>query len=257
MALAALLCCAGALPARAVENKYDVLAKTLAPIAAVLAEREGGGTRALSAEISVISMTGLEPDYEFMRLELALESPDKLLLRGPSQTMTLVRDGEKIWLSPGARARTAIAGIGALPPLDPAFRLGPFRLPIPAKQLAFLPALFSVTDAGDGSVNGRACRVLALRLMPELARSAKLEDWNARLYVDADYKPVQLQVRNLSWEITLLFDKVVYADKLPAETWAPPGDDVLRLSAPEFKQLVDWALGNFGAAAKARLETGG
>ncbi len=48
--------------------------------------------------------------------------------------------------------------------------LGPLVLPVPQKELVFLPVLFQVADKGTEKVIGEPCRVLDVQLMPQLAK---------------------------------------------------------------------------------------
>jgi hypothetical protein len=84
--------------------------------------------------------------------------------------------------------------------------------------------------------------------MPELAKSLKVAQWAARVWVRADYKPARITLAKPQWHIAVDFGKVEYAPSLPAATWQPSADqagDVLHLDAVRFKQLLDAAMRSF------------
>ena len=226
------------------ENAYDLLGKTLAPFVNLLTAKNAG--RALSADVSVVEMTGLPAENAGLRVNLSMENPDKLRLRAKvlGADSAVCRNGQQLWAAPGA-------AIGALlnqlptsaAPAKPEGRLEDFVLQLPENQLAFLPALFQVTDEGDESVNGESCRVLDLTLIPELARSAGEGDWSARIWVRSGGKLAKLELLKPHWHVTVAFDRLDFTGPLPAGTWQPPADqaaDVLRLDAAKFKQLLSF-----------------
>jgi hypothetical protein len=128
-----------------------------------------------------------------------------------------------------------------LPPLDKKFRLEPFQLPVPEKQLVFAPVLFQVTESAPESISGQPCRVLDLKLMPELARALDATEWSARLWIRSDYRPARLLVARPGWQATVLIEQVQFSPSLPAETWQPGAeqrDDVLKISPARYQQLL-------------------
>lgn len=230
----------------AADHKYDVLARLLMPFASLLAERSIGPHRAAQLSARLEAMTDLPPALVGGRVELALESPDKLRLRAPvlGEMLTIARDGQRLWVAPGARAAAMLEAASAgkkLPPSDPKARLAPFRLPIPEKQLVFLPALFRVADGGEETLDGTPCRVLGLELAPEVARSLEAEGWSASVWVRANGTPARLVLRSADWEIAVRFERVEFSKALPASTWqsAPEeSSDVLKLTPADYFRLL-------------------
>ena len=228
---------------RAAEHRYDVLSKLLTPFLQVFGKNLKNPNRAVTLSLRLEKMSGLPQALAGTRAELALQAPDQLLVRGPllGEEITLCRRGQELWAAPGAKlqALLALAAVRKkLPPLDPEVRLEPFALPLPEKQLVFLPAFFQVRDAGVEAIDGEECRVLDLALMPELERSLEERGWAARVWVRADYKPARLVVTRPGWEIAVRFEKVTFSPKLPDSTWQPPDADVLKLDPPHFQQLL-------------------
>jgi hypothetical protein len=243
-ALAALLC---AVPtACAAENKYDVLAKLLMPFANLLAEKSRNPQRAVQLTAQLERMTDLPPALVGARAELVLEYPDKLRVRGPvlGETLTICRDGQKLWVSPGSKASALLQLATAekrLPAVDPKARLTPFRLPVPEKQLVFLPALFRVEDGGRDLVGDKGCRVLGLQLASELEQSLKAGGWSARVWVGEKGAPLRLIVEQPGWDIAVRFERVEFSKSLPPTTWQPDAAesaDVLKLTPGQYLQLL-------------------
>jgi len=231
---------------RAEENRYDVLSKTLNPFLSVFAKDRKSEEPGFALNLRVEQSTDLPTELRGSSAEIALQAPDKLRLRGPllGETFTIVRDGDDVWISPGAAARALLEATVAgreLPKADKKFKLGDFRLPIPEKQLKLLTALFSVKDQGFDAVDGVECRVLDVTLMPELASSLDAEGWVGRLWVRPDYTPLRLTLARKGWNIVLRFDDVRFSKSMPGSTWKPgadEADDVLKLSAKEYSRFL-------------------
>lgn len=232
-------------PANARENAYDVLAKALMPFVQVFAKKAKGANRAVSMELRLESMTDLPEGMADAKAELALEAPDKLRVRAPilGEALTIARDGQKLWVAPGDKAAALMALAESqhqLPSADKKFKLEPFRLPVPEKQLVFFPVLFQVRDAGDDVVDADPCRLLDVQLMPELARSLGVTGWSARLWVRADGRPARVTVSREGWAVQVRIEALTFAPSLPEETWAPAeGENALPITPARYKQLLD------------------
>jgi len=234
-------------PLFAKENPYDLLGRALMPFVSVLAEHAATPNRALLLSVRLEQMTDLPAEFAGAHADLALQYPDKLRLHAPIQgeDLTICRNGQEVWIYPGSRASALLQKLEAehkLPKPDPKFRLAPFRLPVPEKQLVFLPALFQVEDAGQEVIDGETCRVLGLQLNPTLARSLEVETWSARLTLHADARPVRLTLRNQAeWSGSVRFDTVKFQPSLPPETWQPSADqaaDVTKIPPLRYNQFL-------------------
>ncbi len=238
--LAALLAAA---PLRAEENRYDVVSKLLTPFIGVLAKTTRSPNRALLLSGRLERLTGVPPELAGATAEVALQFPDRLRIRGPvlGEEVTICRDRQQVWVTPSARVKTLLEVATTqkrFGKVDADARLEPLQLPLPEKQLVFLPALLVVKDAGTEAVDGESCRVLDLALMPELEKSLKETGWSARVWVRPNYRPARLVLKRPGWELAVKFDRVEFSAQLPAETWTPPSEDVLTLDAPRFRQLI-------------------
>jgi hypothetical protein len=243
---ALIIACLVSPSAPAEEPRYDVLSKTLTPFLAVFAKDRKSEDRAFALKLRIEQSTDLPTELRGARAELALQAPDKLRLRGPllGETFTIVRDDEKVWIAPGAVARAlldaAVAG-KSLPKADKKFKLGEFKLPFPEKHLKLLTALFSVKDLGFDTVDEIKCRVLDVKLMPELASSIEAEGWVGRLWIRPDYTPLRLTLARKGWHMVIRFDEVQFAKSLPESTWQPGPEeagDVLELTPKEYSRFL-------------------
>ncbi|HYR58018.1 MAG TPA: hypothetical protein VEO95_05295, partial [Chthoniobacteraceae bacterium] len=143
--------------ARADENRYDVLGKMLAPFVNVLAKNTRNPNRALSLAARLERLTGAPPELAGTRAELSLQYPDRALIHGPilGEDLTVCRDRQRVWAVPGAKVKALLdlaAAQKKLRPVDPDSRIAPLQLPVPEKELVFLPMLFVVKDAGAEDV---------------------------------------------------------------------------------------------------------
>ena len=175
------------------------------------------------------------------------------------QAVTICRDGQKLWAYPDLTIEALIATQN-LPKSDSDFTLAPFQLPVTDKELVFLPVLFKVHDQGGATLDGADCRILDVTLMPELARSLKVQGWVARLWVRSDYSIAKFDILLHGWHVVVSVKKLIYAPSLPAESWQPSPDeakDVTQITPSRFKQLLDAAAASIAAAKKPAANTGG
>ncbi len=231
---------------RAEENRYDLLGRTLMPFVNVFAKSTSSPNRAISFTLKLEQMTDMPPALAGSRAEIAVEYPDKLRLHGPvlGEDITICRKGQEVWAYPGSKVEALLATAAAakkLPKADPKFQLKPFGLPLPEKDLVFLPALFQIKDVGSEPLDGTACRVMDLFLMPELARAMKAQGWGARAWLSSEAKPVRISVAKPGWLVVVRFENLTFAPKLPDSTWEPTSEqagDVLKLDAVRYQQLL-------------------
>jgi hypothetical protein len=234
-------------PAAARENPYALLGRCLAPFVNLVAVETKNPNRALSLSVRLEQMTGLPEELRGAHADFAVQAPDKLRVHAPVQgeELTICRKGQEVWVFPGSKAGEVLKKLEAakkLPPANPKFRLAPFGLPIPEKQLVFIPALFQVHDAGTEAIDGVACQVLDLQLNSMLAHSLKAEDWTARLWVRPDATPARLFLQQGSaWSATVKFETVTFQPALPTATWDPLPEqigDVAKIPPIRYNQLL-------------------
>ncbi len=245
-ALPLLLLAAFAMKAGAVENAYDVLGKVLLPLAQVLAESPKTPNRAVKLSFRLEGATGALESAAGEAAQLKIEVPDHLKFIAPwgGEQVTLVRRGPELWAFPGGRLKALLADpamVKHLPPPDPKFKLQPLHLPIPEKQLAFLPVLFSVRDGGMSALDGEECRVLDVGVTPALSKSlAMREGTTARLWVGDAYRLAKLQLQTGETSVVLQVAEMKLLRTFPKEEWLPTPEqssDVLLLSPVLYDQL--------------------
>ncbi len=224
------------------ENRYDLLSRVLAPLVGLFGEH--GGNRAVTIQAQIETSA---PDQVAIPVDISIQYPDKLRLHATvhGEEVTVWRNGQELWAAPKQRIEAAVERQDKnpkSPAADPAYRLPPFRLPIPDKEIVFLPALFEVTDAGDQTVDGTVCVALDLRLNSTLARSLKQADWSARLAVRPDGKPALLAVKSQDGpQFTARITSIEYKRSLPQETWLPaPAEaaSALKISPGRYEALL-------------------
>ncbi|HEY3901278.1 MAG TPA: hypothetical protein VGM54_21900 [Chthoniobacter sp.] len=231
---------------QAQDNRYDLLGRMLMPIVNVFAKNTSNPNRALSCTLKLEQMTDLPAALVGSQAELAVEYPDKMRLRAPilGEDITVCRHGEELWTYPGSKVEAVLKAAAEqkkLPKLNSKFRLEPFSLPIPEKELVFLPTLFQAKDVGSEPLDGVTCRVIDIYLMPELARALKAQGWGARVWIQPDAKPARISVAKPGWMAVVHFDQLQFAPKLPESTWEPTSEqaaDVLKLDPARFQQLL-------------------
>jgi len=249
-ALLALAALALAGRVEAQENPYDVLGKALMPIANVFARDASGQAtvHALVLDAHLVEASKLPPELQGQAVHLALMTPDAVLVQAPiaGEILTVCRDGDSLWATPGSKIQSLLEPATAdesekkkkKRQSEAAKMMGPLELPVPQKDLVFLPVLFQVADAGEEAVAGAPCRVLDVQVMPELAKKLHAEDWTARLWVGADYGIVRIALTGPDWSGTVAIDKLAFPAELPDATFQPQGTDVLTLTPEQFLELI-------------------
>jgi hypothetical protein len=245
----AMLLAAAAPAASAAENPYDLFAQTIAPFIDLFAG--DGRNKTMTLEVRIVSAVGLNPKLPGVRATIALGMPDRFSLTAITRddVVTLCRDGQKAWVAPGGPAREII---GKLAPglltakEDAAAHLADFALPIPRKQLVLLPVLFAIDDIGDQEIAGESCRVIDVRLMPELAQSLKTEHWVARLWITSTRIPRRIQLQRGRTAVLVAIDELAFPPAFPDSTWAPAAaGDVIELNATQVELLIKRLFGYF------------
>jgi len=222
-----------------VANPYDILSRVLVPIASVFSPE--AKQHALSATLVLEEMTDLPPELAGTRVELLLQPPDRVLLRGlyGGKMVTICRAGDSVWIAPGTPPFDTLAT--PLPGEPPHKKkkhhsegLGLMELPFPPQQLALLPILFQAKDVGEE----KGLRTLEVKLMAELSRSLGVEDWSVRLSLDAAEQPARLRLLGPGWSLAARVERLEYATALPAATWQAPVDAV-RLAPQQIQYWMD------------------
>ena len=212
------------------ENPYDLIGKIFQPLWGVLLAESNGTNRAATLSLEMSDVSGRLPENMKGATLLAnVQFPDKVKLQAPvlGETFTVCRNGNEVWVTPGSKVKFLISSFNVVPKKTARLNT-PISLPITPQQAIFLPALFSVSrpDVAEvQSLNGEDCRVLTVGLMPELARSTKAEDFQARIWVASGYTPRRVEVKRRDFSTSVDIRSLTYAASLPASTWQPAETD--------------------------------
>jgi hypothetical protein len=238
-------------------NPYQALSDALQPFVNLMVSQPTSPERAARCTLRLVEMTGVQENLADLRVEAAVQYPDRWLLRGAllGEPSAVCRVGQRVWVMPGKKVEFLISQAKDLPPADPSFRLGPFAPPIPEKQLVWFPVLFKITGDTSEDLDGIRCRVLEFSLAPELARPLKAEGWRVRLWIAPSSLPVQIAVAREDWRCVVRFEGLEFAPRLPDAHWSPPASpeaDILWLEGPKIKQLLDWGAAELSGSGKKK-----
>ncbi len=243
------LFCAATMPAQlkaAGEDRFDVLAKTIAPILALLTPAGREGNHALQMQASITEATGLPPQLIGASVQLAFEFPSRLRIQFPTPNgqAIICRNGQSVWAWPAAQFAPLLDKIGAG---DASASLPTFE--IDAQKAVLLPALFDVRDAGTVKFSGQEFRVLDVRLLLDLLNKKKRsKGYPVRVWIrPADHTIAQIAWQEKGWSATVSVKQMDFLPSLPPATWEPtpeqqpqvlpiPGDKITTLLRLALKQ---------------------
>lgn len=244
--LATLLLAASALAQEAPrENPYDVLGKMFRPFFSVFLVGGKDANKAMVLEMKMTEVTGRLPkEFAGATLRAAVQFPDKVKLEAPvlGEHVTVCRNGSEVWATPGQKVSFLLEQFKLKPrPTNKAST--PLFLPFTAQQAVFLIALFTMENPNVAEMddyNGESCRLLTARLMPELAKAAKAEDFKAVVWVAPGYVPRRVEISRGDFSAVIEITSLKFTPSLPASEWNPPaGDaDVFRTQSEYLEQLL-------------------
>lgn len=247
---------ASALPSARAEAKgeaWNLLWKTLEPLAAMLTDHPLEGKRAIEARFECVEAPGFPKGFPGSEVEVVFQPPDRAMVRvkpGPNPPGVLQgaflawwekgaavgRKGQTLWAYPGSLAEGWLRTMAPLPKPDKKFRFQDFRVPIPAKQLVFLPALLEMEDLGENG-DGRKLRI---RLIPEVREQVGTGNGFAEVTMAEDGSPARIAVEDGDFRVGVKVLAWKYSGGLP-DTAFLPGEsdtDVLRVNAAQFSQIA-------------------
>jgi hypothetical protein len=224
------------------EDRFDVLAKSISPIVALLTTTGSADNHALNLQASMAEVSGLPGQLIGAPVHVAFEFPDKLLVQFPTLagSATICRDRQTVWAFPASQFGPLVEKVGIKISTKP---LPPFR--IDEMKAVLLPALFDVHDAGLVKFGEQNYRVLDVRLIPEL-KGNRADGWPVRLWIHpTDHRVAQITLRSTDWNATLTVDKLELAPTLPPSTWQPTPeqhDQVMAVPGEKIGSLLQLAL---------------
>lgn len=209
------------------DNPYDVIGKVFQPFWSVLLAATKSPNQACTMTIVMTEVTGRLPKkMEGATLKAAVEFPDKVKLQAPvmGEVITVCRNGDAVWATPGAKVEFLLSKFDAKPPPTRKTKT-PLYLPITPQQAIFLPAIFTIIKADQAEVaelNGEECRVISAALMPELAKAAKAEGFRAQMWVAAGYVPKRFVITQPDFTATVDITDLRFGPALVPATWEIP-----------------------------------
>lgn len=222
------------------ESRFDVLAKSVAPIIALLTPAGSNGNHAIDLQAKIGSAMGLPAELNGAQVHVAFEFPDKLLVQFPTPAgpATVCRDKQTVWAFPASQFQPLVEKVGIDISTEP---LPPFQLD--QNKAVFLPALLDVHDAGSVKLNEQTYRVLDVGVV---GQKKKKSAWPVRLWIrPQDHSVAQIQLRAKDWEATLEIGKLDLSPTLPTSTWQPTPeqhDQVMAIPGDKIATLLQLAL---------------
>ncbi len=223
-----------------VESRFDVLAKSIAPIIALLTPAGSNGNHAMDLQATIGTSTGLPAELNGSQVHVAFEFPDKLLVQFPTPRgpAIICRDKQTVWAFPAAQFESLVEKVGSDISTKP---LPPFQLD--ETKAVLLPALFDVHDAGSVKLNGQTYRVLDVGIIGQ-HKKKHMTGWPVRLWI-ADHRVAQIELRSSDWSATLEIAKQEISPTLPELTWQPTPeqhDKVMAIPGDKIASLLQLAL---------------
>ena len=222
------------------ENRFDVLAKSIAPIIALLTPAGSNGNHAIDALATIAASTGLPVELNGAQVHVAFEFPDKLLVQFPTPhgPAIICRNRQDVWAFPAAQFAPLVEKVGIDISPEP---LPPFQLE--ETKAVLLPALFDVHNAGSVKLNGQTYRVLDVGAVGHKKKRAA---WPVRLWIRPENHTVaQVQLRAKDLDATLEIGKLELSPSLPTSTWQPTPeqhDQVMAIPGDKIAALLQLAL---------------
>lgn len=209
------------------DNPYDVIGRVFQPFWGVLLAETKSPNRASILRLRMTEVSGRLPkEMEGASLDAAVEFPDKVKLKAPvmGEDVVVCRVGDEVWAIPGAKVEFLLKQFD-MKPAPTRKKNTPLYLPITAQQAFFLPAIFTVerADVAEmGTIDGQDYRVVTAGLMPELAKSAGAEGFQAAMWVGPGYVPRRFEITQPDFTAVVDVLELKFAPSLPASTWIPP-----------------------------------
>jgi hypothetical protein len=224
------------------ESRFDVLAKSIAPIIGLLTPAGSNGNHAIDLQATIAASTGLPAEVNGAQVHVAFEFPDKLLVQFPTPRgqAIICRDKQTVWAFPAAQFEPLVEKVGIDISTKP---IPPFQLE--ETKAVLLPALFDVHDAGSVTLKDQTYRVLDVGVVGQHKKKGTAA-WPVRLWI-ADHRVAQVELRSSDWSITLEIARQEITPTLADSTWqltpeqhdqvmAIPGDKIAALLQLALKQ---------------------
>lgn len=224
-------------------NRYDVLSKTITPMASVLLGGSQSPERAMTLRATVGQVAGRLPQaIQGASFKVQIQYPGRIRVEAPvlGETLTVCRNGNEVWAMPGSKIQFLLGQFKEKP--RPQQKNGsPITLPFTAQQAVLLPALFQLERTAEvADIGGSSCRVIEGGLMPEISKAAKADDFSAKLWICSEYTPKRIDIHRSDFAMSFLIEELTYGSGFPPATWQPPAGatDVYRCDSAQLEQLL-------------------
>jgi hypothetical protein len=225
----------------------------LMPFLDVLASPPSGEARAFRIQGRLESLNSQPPSPQpgqatsaSQAFDFALQPPGRMRLSVPfaGGQITACRNGQRAWVAPAAAVRPLLAQLTTAQK-QRSMQFPAMELPFSGRQLALLPALLEVQDKGNSPLDGSPCRILDVRMQPEIGNlmPAEVKGWALRLWVNPAGHPARAGIQGPGTSAVVRFDSVQFSAQLPAALWEVPAD-ATSLTPAEFDALVGLLLQN-------------
>jgi hypothetical protein len=214
----------------------------LMPFLDVMASPPAGEARAFRVQGRLESLNSQpsQPPAAAQPFDFSLQPPGRMRLSFASDgvQITACRDGQRAWIAPASAVRPLLARVPGSQK-QRSMQFPPLELPFSGRQLALLPALLEVQDKGHSPLDGSNCRVLDVRMQPEIGNlmPAEAKGWALRLWVNQAGHPARAGIQGPGTSAVVRFDSVQFSAQLPPALWEVPADSAT-LTPGEFDAIV-------------------
>jgi hypothetical protein len=197
----------------------QLFAMAIAKWANLLEGKDPAAAHTLTAQVKLVKSQGLPKEVAGLTAEVAFAAPDHLRVTAntPKFGVTVGRDGQVLWvhepqLKFGVLGKAGVPLFHTEPDRLDETVLPPFQLPISRMKIAMLSLMLDVQQDPSDNIQGEACDVLRIKLLPQAADLTGGANGEAKLwlrrndhlplrvtYVDGDQIDVQLDVIDPKW----------------------------------------------------------
>jgi hypothetical protein len=156
--------------------------------------------RTLVANLKLLKSDGLPRELENLAVDFAIQAPDRVRIGATAAdfAISVGRNKDVLWVNEPWK-KFAVLGKPGVPffkaepeKLDQT-DIGPFALPISRLKLAMLPYVLDVQQGPSEEIDGAACDVLRIGMLPQAVELLGLSRGHAKLWLrHADLLPVRI-----------------------------------------------------------------
>ena len=156
--------------------------------------------RTLVANAKLVRADGLPQQLENLSVDLAIQAPDRLRISAAADdfAVSVGRDKNVLWVDEPLKKFAVLGKPGvpffkAEPDKIDHTAIGPFTLPISRLKLAMIPYVLDVQQEPSEDIDGQACDVLRIGMLPQAVELLGLSSGHAKLWLrHADLLPLRV-----------------------------------------------------------------